>query len=182
MFPDAISTIIIRVIYSILEWTDDEGNALTVPTRRTDYMEFKPSLTEAHKGLWLELDQKVTDADPLRPRFKVDELWLKAWCLEKIEGPSLAYSIVKAIEDKTPVGRSLEGLEIHAVATWTPAHRHPDALLRFAAKHTYRTETRDAIEAELDYRKAKRAASAPLAETQQKRAARNAAMELAAHR
>lgn len=179
MFPDAIAYLIIRVICSQLEWTDDEGQPLTTPRKVTVYRELRPTLAQAHRALWLTVDQETTNRDPLRPRFTVDHTWLKVWVMKTIVGDDILHTVVKALEAGTPPSRAVDGLELQVVPEWKAAWRHPDELLRFAAKHSYSSETKAAILAEVAHRKAER--KAKKASRTPIEARRDAAMELAAH-
>jgi hypothetical protein len=158
MWPDAISYLIIRVIYSYLEWTDDEGNPITEPRKVTQYRELRPTLSQAHKACWLGIDFEATNRDPLRPRFTIEDQLLKVWALKEIDGDGMAFEVVQALEKGTTAKPNAGWVELHAVATWQPAWRHPDGMLRFAAKHTYNSATKAALLAELAHRKAVRKA------------------------
>lgn len=158
MWPDAISYLIVHVMYSFLEYVDDEGKPLTTPKKVTQYRELRPTLSQAHKASWLDLDHQRTNADPLRPRFQVNDELLKLWALKEIDGDGLAYAVVQALEKGTAIPPNGGWVELQVVATWQEAWRHPDGLLRFAAEHTYVTATKDALLVELAHRKARRAA------------------------
>lgn len=154
MLPSyCLATLIVRVIYSTLEWTDFEGNPINKPNRITGYCEFRPTLSQAEKGMWLELDQEHAKGSPLDPRFKIDEDWLKVWALQRLCGENILFEVVKLAENGESTARAVEGIRISACVTWTVSWQSPSSTLRYAAKKVWGSAAKLAIEAELTRRK-----------------------------
>jgi len=122
-------------------------------------------------------EHTTIDQYGVQPRWHLDEVFLKAWAIEKTLGPSLNFNLARAADMGAEAQKNLAGATVSVAYEWMSAEQAPLSLLRLAAKHDW--QNKEAIMAEIARRRGQTAAQL---ETPQKRASRDAAMELAAYR
>lgn len=175
MWPDVHVALIIHVVSTCLEEVEpDQPDKLV-----SRYQKFRLPIAEGLTAGVLTHASTSIDQCGVRPRWHIDEVFLKAWAIEKTLGPALNFNLARAVDMGAEAQKNLAGATVSVAHEWVTAHTAPLSLLRLAAKHDW--QNKEAIEAEIVRRRGKGGAQPP-AETPQKRASRDAAMELAAHR
>jgi len=182
MWPDVHVALILHVISTCLE-EDEPGQPDKLTSR---YQKFRLTIRQALDASIVIHDRTVIDQCGVQPFWHIDEVFLKAWAIEKTLGPALNFNLARATDMGAEAQKNLAGATVSVAYEWVRAHQAPLSLLRLAAKHDW--QNKEAIEAEITRRRTGvvdgivARIDAALTETPQQRAARDAAMELAAHR